>query len=164
MAENFRNKQWFKKLSQNRKDEICKYFDIDEKTLRKAGRETDDGRIVVDLLRVDHLMHYPKEWDDTNKALNNRNEFLNKLKNCNTVSEYVEVFKSLFNLFNKNTYLKYKQSLHNDMLVKNMYRYILNDLENYFSVDDKEYKAFYSYRTFSHLRVLLVSDLGLTNS
>ena len=164
MAENFRNKQWFKNLSQSRKDEICKKFDIDEKTLRKCGRETEDGRIVVDLLRVDHLMHYPKAWDETCKALNDHNEFLDKLKSCNTVSEYVEVFKALFNLFGENTYLKYKQSLHNDMLVKNMYRYVLNDLENYFSTKDEEYKAFYSHRTFSHLRVLLVSDLGLTKS
>ena len=44
MADNFRNKQWFKNLSQDRKDEICKKFDIDEKTLKKAGRETSDGQ------------------------------------------------------------------------------------------------------------------------
>ena len=58
MADNFRNKQWFKNMSQERKDEICKKFDIDEKTLRKCGRETDDGRIVINLLKIDHLLHH----------------------------------------------------------------------------------------------------------
>ena len=64
MADNFRNKQWFKNLSQDRKDEICKKFDIDEKTLKKAGRETSDGQIVIDMLRIDNLQHTTEFWDE----------------------------------------------------------------------------------------------------
>ena len=68
MAENFRNKQWFKNMPQERKDEICKKFDINENTLRKCGRETEVGRIVIDLLRVDHLLHCLLIRDECNIA------------------------------------------------------------------------------------------------
>lgn len=55
MSENFRDKKWFKDMPQERKDRICKEFGITEDNLKKAGRETDDGRIVIDVMRL----HYP---------------------------------------------------------------------------------------------------------
>ena len=95
MADNFRNKQWFKNMSQERKDEICKKFDIDEKTLRKAGRETDDGRIVINLLKIDNFLHKPESWIEYNKVIEK-----NKLKVCEgTIEEQIENLKFIYKLF-----------------------------------------------------------------
>ena len=75
MAENFRNKQWFKKMSQECKDEICKKFDIDEKTLRKCGRETEDGHIVIKVYHRTRVVGFStkyiaKEIDGTTEKYN----------------------------------------------------------------------------------------------
>ena len=92
MADNFRNKQWFKNMSQDRKDELCHKFDIDEKTLRKCGRETNDGRIVIDLLRLDHLCHTPESWKEYNKVIQS-----NKINICEgTIDEQVENLKFIY--------------------------------------------------------------------
>lgn len=163
MADNFRNKQWFKNMSQERKDEICKQFDIDEKTLRKAGRETDDGRLVIDLLRIDHLNHYPKDWDIANEALKNHTDYKNKIASCDNVTELVTIFEQLFNLFETHTYSKYKESLHNDLCVKQIKDCIIADFEGYINCDDDS-KAYYANRTLSHLKLLLQSDLNIIKS
>lgn len=161
MADNFRNKQWFKNMSQERKDEICKQFDIDEKTLRKAGRETDDGRFVIDLLRIDHLKHYPSTWDNVYKAIQNHiDNYEAMINNAKTDDELISVFENLYDLFNKNSYLKYKDSVHNKVLIEQTKHCILNDIHEY-SINDEDSKPYYSNRIRLHLKVLLESDLKL---
>ena len=160
MAENFRNKQWFKNMPQERKDEICKKFDINENTLRKCGRETEDGRIVIDLLRIDHLLHCPKIWDECNNALKNGNNYSENLRTCQTLNEVVEVCENIYDIFSKNSYLKYKDTLHNNVLVKYTRKNIQNAYDTYLSCDteDKPYRA---YMLYTHLKVLLESDLNI---
>lgn len=158
MADNFRNKQWFKNMSQERKDEICKKFDIDEKTLRKCGRETDDGRIVIDLLRIDHFLHTPESWTEYNKVIEQ-----NKLNICNgTIDEQVEYLKFIYKLFYDVSYLKYKQSLHNDLMVKQAIKYVNHWIIEYYSdQNDKEYCA---YQIVMHVKSVLETDLNLVKS
>ena len=158
MADNFRNKQWFKNMSQERKDEICKKFDIDEKTLRKAGRETDDGRIVINLLKIDHLLHQPESWIEYNKIIEK-----NKLNVCEgTIEEQAENLKFIYKLFFDVSFLKYKQSLHNDLMVKQATKYVNKWIDEYYSNEnDKEYCA---YQIVMHVKSVLETDLNIIKS
>lgn len=160
MAENFRNKQWFKKMPQERKDEICKKFDINENTLRKCGRETTDGRIVIDLLRIDHLLHCPKIWDECNNALKNSNNYSENLRTCQTLNEVVEVCENIYDIFSKNSYLKYKDNIHNNVLVKYARENIQNTYDTYLNCDPDD-MPYYAYILYTHLKVLLESDLNI---
>jgi len=164
MAENFRNKQWFKNLSQDRKDELCNKFNIDEKTLKKAGRETEDGRIVIDLLRIDHISYTPEIWDICYNAFINNNVFDNKLKwDFTGVDDMVIRMSSLYNFVNSDEkLLKYKSSLKNDLFVKDAYKRLLKWV-NYAKEDltDVNSVKFSSYQIYSHVRCLLDSDLKL---
>ena len=158
MADNFRNKQWFKNMSQERKDEICKKFDIDEKTLRKAGRETDDGRIVINLLKIDSLLHIPESWIEYNKIIEK-----NKLSTCEgTINEQVDNLKAIYNLFYNVSFLKYKTSLKNDLFVKQAAKYVNYWINEYYSENsDKEYCA---YQIIMHIKSTLETDLNLVKS
>ena len=161
MAENFRNKQWFKNMSQERKDEICKKFDIDEKTLKKAGRETEDGRIVINLLKIDHLNHRPESWKTYNDILSS-----NTIELCgDTIEEKVNNIKYIYSLFNDVKFLKYKESVHNNLLVKQTAKYVnewINEYKNpENSADNNEY---FAYQIFSHVRSLIESDLKIVKN
>jgi len=162
MADNFRNKQWFKNMSQERKDEICKNFDIDEKTLRKCGRETDDGRIVIDLLRIDHLIHYPEEWDIVNNAIKDHIlDYKDLLKECSPADDLIGIFENLYNLFGEHSYLKYKDTLHNKVLMDQTYKCLVNDIDGYIECDEDNYKAYFAHKIYTHLKVLLKTDLNI---
>jgi len=164
MAENFRNKQWFKNLSQERKDEICAKFDIDEKTLKKAGRETEDGRIVVDLLRIDHMLHTPELWDVCYNALIKNDIFNNSLNwDINEVDDMILRMSSIYNFINPDVkFLKYKSSLKNDLFAKDAYKRLLKWV-NYAKEDLTDVKSvkFSSYQIYSQVKCLLDSDLKL---
>ena len=158
MADNFRNKQWFKNMSQDRKDEICKKFDIDEKTLKKCGRETDDGRIVIDILRIDHINLIPKEWEDKYNALKNFKLSLNDVSLTD-----LEILQKFYEIFIPNVkFLKYKDNVHNNLLVKYTYKYTkdwyFNFIDPNASIDDKK---FYAYQVWTQVKVLFESDLQL---
>lgn len=161
MAENFRNKQWFKNMSQERKDEICKKFDIDEKTLRKAGRETEDGRIVIDILRIDHLLHRPEEWKLRFEALSNFS-----LSLADVSLSDIEFCQKIYKAFKPEvSFLKYKDNLHNNLLVKQAEKYTRNWYEKFLDPNaTEEEKEFYSYQVWTHVRILLESDLNIVKS
>ena len=161
MADNFRNKQWFKNMSQERKNEICEKFDIDEKTLKKAGRETEDGRIVINLLKIDHLNHRPESWKIYNNILSSNN-----IELCgDTIEEKVSNIKYIYSLFNDVKFLKYKESVHNNLLVKQTAKYVNEWINKYKnpenSSDNNEYFAF---QIFSHVRSLIESDLKIVKN
>lgn len=161
MADNFRNKQWFKNMSQERKDEICKQFDIDEKTLRKAGRVTDDGRFVIDLLRIDHLKHHPNSWDVTYNAIKDHiNNFGTMINNAKTDAELILILENIYDLFNKNSYLKYKDSVRNKVLIEQTKQCVLNDIHEYVT-NDEDSKPYYANRLLQHIKLLIDSDLKL---
>lgn len=162
MATNFRNKQWFRKLSQDRKDEICKNFDIDENTLKKAGRETDDGRIVIDMIRIDHLNHTPEFWDECYKNVN----IVMPEDNMNTsdVFQMISNMEYIYTFMNRDVHFgNYKSSLHNDLLTKNAHKYFKNWYDKMHSTEstDIEYIKFCCYQMYTHCRCLLESDLKL---
>lgn len=162
MADNFRNKQWFKTISQDYKDKLCKHFDIEETTLKKAGRENDEGKIVVDLLRIDHLLHMPSEWDDSYDAIKNHEDFLKSLKKESTPEDSVNIMQILYSLYHTNAkYLKYKNTVHNNVLVTEAYKNVLYDIEDYLKFTDKSDKKYVSNRLYWHLRVILLSDLAI---
>ena len=155
MAENFRNKQWFKKLSQEYKRELCEKFYIDEKILRKCGRETEDERLVIDILRIDHIDCTLPVWVDC----------ANKLEGyviSDTDNQTIEFAEKLYSIFFPGSkFLKYKPSLHNDLVVEYATKYALSWLRKYVESDNTEDKQYYAYQTYSHVKCLLESDLQL---
>lgn len=169
MAENFRNKQWFKNLSQERKDSICKKFDIDEKTLKKAGRETGDGRIVVDLLRIDHILHTPEIWDVCYDAYIKYSIFSDDQFNWDLINITDKIMR-MYNLYSYvhpeyiNTVFKYKSNLKNDLFVKDAYKRVLKWV-NYAKEDlnNEEDVKFSSYQIYSQVKCLIESDIKLIN-
>ena len=162
MADNFRNKQWFKNLSQDRKDEICKKFDIDEKTLKKAGRETSDGQIVIDMLRIDHLQHTPEFWDECYKNLN----VVLPEDNLNTsdVRQMISNMEYIYTFMKRDVHFgTYKSNLHNDLLTKTAHNNFKHWYDELHATDtsDVDHKKFCCYQMFTHCRCLLESDLQL---
>ena len=162
MAENFRNKQWFKNLSQDRKDEICKKFDIDEKTLKKAGRETSDGRIVIDILRIDHFQHTPEFWNDCYKNL----YVVLPEDNLNTsdVRQMISNMEYIYTFMKRDVHFgTYKSNLHNDLLTKTAHNNFKHWYDEMHATDasDVDHKKFCCYQMFTHCRCLLESDLQL---
>ena len=162
MATNFRNKQWFKNLSQDRKDEICKKFDIDEKTLKKAGRETSDGRIVIDILRIDHLQHTPELWDEYYKNLH----VVLPEDNLNTsdVRQMISNMEYIYTFMKRDVHFgTYKSNLHNDLLTKTAHNNFKHWYDEMHATDasDVDHKKFCCYQMFTHCRCLLESDLQL---
>ena len=155
MAENFRNKQWFKNMSQERKDEICKKFLIDEVTLKKSGRETNDGRIVINLLKIDKLNYMPESWKEYNKIIS-----ANTVNACEgTIEEQLENLKFIYGLFNEVKFLKYKQSVHNDLMITQSSKYVNHWITKYNKEDSD--KEFCSYQIFTHVKSLFETDLNL---
>lgn len=159
MADNFRNKQWFKNLSQERKDKICKTFDIDETTLKKAGRETNDGRIVVDLLRIDHINTTPDIWNTCYNALKTSDVFLDDISD-------IDLCKMFYKIFVPNViFLKYKDSLSNNIFVEYAAKYTKNWYTKFIDNDStNEEKKFYAYQVWSHVKYLIESDLKLVKN
>ena len=156
MADNFRNKQWFKNMSQERKDEICKKFDIDEKTLKKCGRETEDGRIVIDILRLDHLLHKPELWKICYNSLKDFNISLDNISDIELCEKLYEVFKSGVK------FLKYKDTPHNRVLLTDAAKYTKGWYNKFIdSNSTEEDKEYYAYQVWTHVRVLLETDLQL---
>lgn len=155
MAENFRNKQWFKKLTPEYKKEICDKFHIDEKTLRKCGRETEDGRLLIDILRIDHIDYISPVWVDCYNKL--EGYVISDTDNQNI--EFAEKIYSIF--FPDSKFLKYKPSAHNDLVVKYATKYALNWLRKFIESDNIEDKRYYAYQTYSHVKCLIESDLQL---
>jgi len=161
MADNFRNKQWFKNMSQNRKDEICKKFDINEKTLKKCGRETDDGRIVIDILRIDKLLHTPECWDECYnnlKSININNIHTNNLDEMIVNLQYIYIC-----MHPECSFLKYKSSVHNDLLTKQFYDNFIYWYE-YMSETNKsdiDHMKYCCYQIYNCSKYLFESDLKL---
>ena len=162
MAENFRNKQWFKNLPQDRKDKICKKFDIDEKTLKKAGRETADGRIVINLLKIDKLEHTPVFWDECAKNLN----IVLPEDNINTsdVHQMISNMEYIYAFMNNDVHFaNYKSNLHNDLLTKYAHNNFKKWYDEMHSTDasDTDHIKFCCYQMYTHCKCLLESDLNL---
>ena len=160
MADNFRNKQWFKNMPQDRKDDICKRFDIDEKTLRKCGRETDDGRIVIDLLRLDHMNYVPELWIECGKKM----VFVIEDTNVNDVNTMVSLMQDAYMcMYPDVKFLKYKSSLKNDLFVKQAYKDFIHWYNESISIDDitsDDFK-FACYQMYIQCRRILESDLKI---
>lgn len=162
MATNFRNKQWFKNLSQDRKNDICKKLNINETTLKKAGRETDDGRIVIDLLRIDHILSTPQFWDECANKLHvvlpennlNTNDVFQMISNM----EYIYAFMN-----NDVHFASYKSDIHNDLLTKYAHKYFKKWYDEMHATDasDTDHIKFCCYQMYTHCKCLLESDLKL---
>ena len=58
---NFRNKQWFKNMSDEEKQRLCKEFNTTLQGLKRAGYVGEDGHLKIDLLRIE--VPFPsEEW------------------------------------------------------------------------------------------------------
>lgn len=155
MAENFRNKQWFKKISQEEKDYICNELLIDEKTLKHAGRETEDGRVVINLLRIDHINYTPKIWDNCLKLLKKNVDILN------TTDSSLEYYKSLYKIFNPDVkYLSYKDNAHNNVFLQQTSKYVTSWINKFLNNDEYE-KNYCAYQIYAQLYRLFESDLQI---
>lgn len=63
----FRNKQWFRDMSQERKDSICERLGITEDVLKRAGTVDEFGEVVIDVLRLSYPN--PKKWKSYLKTI-----------------------------------------------------------------------------------------------
>lgn len=153
--DNFRNKQWFKELTDEQKQELCKKFDINEKTLKKCGRKNSDGKIVIDLLRIDHMETVPEQWKFAYNILN-ESKFDHTKYDSN-----IELCISLYKLFHNDNLLKYKDSLHNQVLLEDRVRFIKFWLDMFNSSDDVLDKEFCASQVCSHVTIIMKSDLNL---
>ena len=151
---NFRNKQWFKQLSDEKRKEICENFMIDEKTLRHAGRAGENGEIRIDLLRIDHINYIPKCW------INSYDSFKDK-----TIEMYdedkLESLKNIYLIFNSSAkFLKYNDNVRNKVLVNQCYKSVKHWIEKFNeSKDDIEYKQFCSNQIRTIIKILFENDL-----
>jgi hypothetical protein len=151
-------------MSQERKDEICKKFDIDEKTLRKAGRETDDGRIVVDLLRIDHLCHTPELWDECYNAFIKDDCFNSEIKwEFDNINDMLLRMLHIYYLMNSMTKgKKYVSNTHNDLLVQYAYKNVIKWVNKAkYDLNDVDYVKFCCYQIYTRIRILIETDLNL---
>ena len=153
--ENFRNKQWFKELTPEQKQEICKKFDINEQTLKKCGRKNSDGKIVIDLLRIDHMETVPDQWKIAYKIL--KESKFDYTKYESNINLCIDLYK----LFHDDKLLKYKDTLHNRVLLEDRIRFIKFWLDMFNSSDDVSDKEFCAIQVCSHITIIIKSDLNL---
>lgn len=153
--DNFRNKQWFKELTDEQKQGICKRFNINEKTLKKCGRKNSDGKIVIDLLRIDHIETIPEYWKFAYNILNeSKFDYIKYDSN-------IDLCMNLYKLFHNDNLLKYKDSLHNQVILNDKVRFIKHWFDMFNSSDDISDKEFYASQIYSHVTIIIKSDLNL---
>ena len=159
---NFRNKQWFKNLAQEHKDEICKEFDITEDVLKRAGYEEND-HIYIDLLKVSYPVNTERLNPYKDIVLSDIFKKLIDIINIDDIDKKYQALCAMHSLFFKKDAKAYKEKP-NDLLtsirikercnyINNIYkRLLIND-------DDPDAQCIFSEIISSHLKVLLESDL-----
>lgn len=152
---NFRNKQWFKKLSNEQCHEICENFMIDEKMFKHAGRAGENGEILIDLLRIDHINYIPDIWTETYDKLKTYNFNINS-------EDQLEFLKNIYLLFNTNVkFRKYNDSIHNEVLVEQAFNNSNYWIKKLIDETDLEYSKYCSYQIYTIIKILFENDLQL---
>lgn len=153
---NFRNKQWFKNLTPEKKQEICEKFMIDEKTLRHAGRAGENGEIRIDLLRIDHINYIPIDWIESYEKIKDTQFDLSD-------EDKVESLKNIYLIFNSSAkFLKYNDNVRNKVLVNQCYKSVKHWIEKFNGEkDDIEYKQFCSNQIRTIIMILFENDLKI---
>lgn len=153
---NFRSKEWFKNMSQEKKDEICNKFEITEDSLKKCGFIDEDGKVKIDLLRVSY--ENPLEWKQCfNIIYPTLNTYKESLKN-NPIEFITDIYCKYANTSNVK---KYKQTLHNETRLKYTIKYILdNYTELELNKDSIEHIEYFAYNICGHCELFLL-DAGM---
>ena len=166
----FRNKQWFKNLSDKEKKDICARHFCTEASLKKAGYIGEDGRLKIDLLRLD-CNYVPEEWTYENDVVRSA-EFQKKidiLKNTEDVEDILNLFEEMYVLFNKDVKFKKADVKKCKIWLLQTKLSILNNIKDMqFDVEDYEKNPdgydvgiimCYSHKIYTHLKVLFESDI-----
>lgn len=160
----FRNKQWFRDMSQDRKDSICERLDITEDVLKRAGTVNEFGNVVIDVLRLSYTN--PEKWKSYLKTI--RTEKFRSLYNQlntkdNTPSQTVDLLLDMASeivVDNALYGVKVRESK-NIIRLQDIIKYINRAMKQ---IDDEleseDVKECAANRILSHLHIGL-QDLGV---
>lgn len=153
---NFRSKEWFNNMSQERKNEICKKLEITEENLKKCGFTNENGEVEIDLLKVSYKN--PIEWKTCfNIIYPTLNTYKEKLEN-DPVSFITDIYCKYADV---QKVKKYKDNLSNDTRLKYSIKYILDNYKELeLNKDNIEYVEYFSYNICGHCELFLF-DAGM---
>ena len=91
----FRNKQWFKALTDEEKASLCEKYGCTLQGLKKAGH-VEDGRLKVDLLRLE--MPMPEDWKKHLETVETKDfkDALSALSNTDDVEETLKILEAMY--------------------------------------------------------------------
>jgi len=168
---NFRNKQWFKNMTDEKKEELCNKLGCSLQGLKKAGFLDEDGKVKIDLLRLE--MEFPsEEWQVHLDVVESKSfwDVYNRMASLeeDNIEETLKCLEEMYCIWNGNVkFLKADtKKLINVVWVKQCKLSIshnIEELELYIkdedSVEKKEHMMVISRKIYLHLRTLFESDL-----
>lgn len=171
MAESkFRNKQWFKCLTDKEKKDICKRHHCTETGLKKAGYIGDDGKLKIDLLRLD-CDYIPENWTYENYVVRGGDfeKLLNQLTSTENDEDVLNVLEEMYCLFNPGTKFKKADVKKSKIWIDQTKLSIINNIKD-MQVDVEVYEKdpdnndigivmCHSHKIYTHLKVLFESDI-----
>lgn len=168
---NFRNKQWFKNMSNEKKEDLCKKLGCTLQGLKKAGFLDEDGKVKIDLLRLE--MEFPSEEWQQHLDVIESDDFWKIYKHMESldednIDETVKDLEEMYCLWNDN--VKFLKADTKKMITvvwvkqcKLSIVHNIEELELYLhdedSVEKKEQMMVISRKVYLHLSTLFESDL-----
>jgi len=162
----FRNKQWFKNLSDKEKKSLCKRYGCTEQGLKRAGH-IEDGKLKIDLLRLE--MEFPSEWMQHLEIVESE-EFKSLLSKLNSKEDTYDILlclEEMYNLWGENKYLKPDLKKGNIVLWINSCKLFVNkaietiELNRDSDASDKtEVMATFARKVYTQLKMLFESELN----
>lgn len=159
----FRNKQWFKALTEEQREALCKKLGCTMNGLKKAGF-MEDGKLKFDLLRLEYPT--PPSWGiDFNTVESEAfKKLYSQLTAAEDLAEILTCLEDMWNLFQPGTkFLKpdLKKSVVN-VWIRDCKRWITSNVE---SIErnrdhqDQDVPKVFAHKVYTHLRVLFNSEL-----
>jgi hypothetical protein len=159
----FRNKQWFKALTEEQKKAICEKFGCTMDSLKKAGHLVDD-KLKIDLLRIEFPA--PESWSKDFSIVESAEfkDLLSILASDEEVTSILETLEKMWTLWNPGIkFLKPDLKKSSVCLwIRDCKRWILENIESLEmnrDHEDQEVPKLCAYKVMSHLRVLFTSEL-----
>ena len=151
MAKKVTKSELLRAIDKEKQRELCDFFNINEKSLRKSLMQTADGMTKINLLKMS--FDEPASW---NKIYNATSDILHNIRKFNSYDECIEFVKSIYCAVVGDTkFKKYKKCIKNDARMSfelHCLMGIINDMNN---IDDESQKNFYAQLIYSHCDLLL---------
>jgi hypothetical protein len=137
-------------IDKEKQRELCEFFNINEKSLRKTLMQTDDGVTKINLLKM--TFDEPSEWQNTYNLISS---FVDNYS-YNTNDEFIDIIKSIYtSVTNTDKFKKYKPSIKNDarlLFEKSCISGIIYDMNK---TTEQSQRNFYAQLIYSHCDLLL---------